>query len=128
LYRLTHDYLVGTKGLRNLIWVWDMQDMSRDFRDYDPGADYWDIFAFDIYSDGYDRSWYDYIVPIVGDKPMAIGECAKLPTVKLLASQSRWCFFMSWAELTFTKNSDQEILDLYGAANVVTRERLPKFK
>jgi mannan endo-1,4-beta-mannosidase len=59
---------------------------------------------------------------------MAIGECAKLPTVNLLATQSRWCFFMSWAELTFKSNSEQEILNLYEAGNVVTRERLPKFK
>src|SRR5208282_5514253 len=80
LYRLTRDYLVGAKGLTNLVWVWDMQDMSRDFAEYNPGGEYWDIFAFDVYGDGYKKSWYDYILPIVGDKPMAIGECSKLPT------------------------------------------------
>ena len=128
LYRLTRDYLVGVKGLTHLIWVWDLQDRSRDFQEYNPGGGYWDIFAFDVYSDGYNQGWYDYILPIVGDKPMAIGECAKLPTAAVLAAQPRWCFFMSWAELTFTRNSDQQILDLYRSANVVTRDRLPKFK
>jgi mannan endo-1,4-beta-mannosidase len=128
LYRLTHDYLVRVKGLTNLIWVWDMQDMSRDFAEYNPGGDYWDIFAFDVYGDGYNRSWYDYILPIVGNRPMAIGECDRLPTPQLLTSQPRWCFFMSWAELTFDKNSNQQILDLYNAPNVVNRDRLPKFR
>jgi len=127
LYRLTHDYLVRTKGLTNLVWVWDMQDLSRDFADYDPGAANWDVFAFDVYGDGYQPSWYDYVRTIAGAKPMAIGECAKLPTAGLLATQPRWCFFMSWAELTFVENSRQAILDLYHSPRVVTRELLPKF-
>jgi mannan endo-1,4-beta-mannosidase len=128
LYRLTHDYLVREKKLTNLIWIFDVQDMSRDFQEYNPGNGYWDIFAFDVYGDGYNQSWYDYILPIVGDKPMAIGECARLPSPEVLAAQPRWCFFMSWAELTFDDNSSQQILDLYRSPNVITRDRLPKFK
>jgi len=128
LYRITHDYLVKAKGLTNLIWIWDMQDMSRDFKEYNPGKDYWDIFAFDVYGDGYNRNWYDMILPMVGAKPMAIGECQSLPTAQTLKEQPRWCLFMSWAELTFDHNSPKQIKDLYAAANVVTRDRLPKFK
>jgi mannan endo-1,4-beta-mannosidase len=128
LYRITHDYLVHVKGLTNLIWVWDMQDMSRDLAEYNPGDDYWDIFAFDVYGDGYNRSWYDMILPIVGSKPMAIGECARLPSRQTLAEQPRWCFFMSWAELTFNANSSEQIQELYRSPQVVTRDRLPKFR
>ena len=102
-----------------------MQDLSRDFSEYNPGDAYWDVFAFDIYEKGYDKNWYDYILPIVGDKPIAIGECEKLPTPEILTEQPRWCFFMSWAELTFKQNSNQQIIDLYQAPNVITRERLP---
>jgi hypothetical protein len=128
LYRLTRDYLVGVKGLTNLIWIWDMQDMSHDFQDYNPGNNYWDIFAFDIYGNGYQQSWYDYILPIVGNKPMAIGECEKLPTEQILSAQPRWCFFMSWAELTFSRNSQEQIIDLYRAPRVIHRDGLPKLK
>lgn len=128
LYRLTHDYLVHGKGLTNLIWEWDMQDMSRDFDAYNPGDGYWDIFAFDVYSNGYNQSWYDYILPIIGDKPMAIGECDRLPTPQILAAQPRWCFFMSWAELTFNHNTPEQIRALYQSPKVVTRDRLPRFK
>lgn len=128
LYRLTHDYLTKVHKLTNLIWVWDMQDMSRDFADYNPGEKYWDVFAFDVYDRGFDKSWYDYILPIVGDKPMAIGECDKLPTAKMLDEQPRWCFFMSWAELTFEKNSDASIRELYRSTRLVHQRDLPDFR
>jgi hypothetical protein len=35
---------------------------------------------------------------------------------------------MSWAELTFTANTKQQIVDLYRTRNVITRERLPNFR
>ena len=126
LYQITHDYLAKTKGLTNLVWVWDMQDMSRDFAAYNPGDKYWDVFAFDVYDKGYDKSWYDYILPIVGQKPMAIGECEKLPTPAVLASQPRWVFFMSWAELVQEKNSVEALKALYNDPRVLTRDELPK--
>ena len=59
---------------------------------------------------------------------MALGECDRLPTPQVLAAQPCWCFFMSWAELTFSKNSNEQILDLYNSPKVVTREQLPKFR
>lgn len=127
LYRLTRDYLVKQKGLSSLIWVWDMQDLSREFAAYDPGRDAWDVFAFDVYDQGYQKSWYDDILKIVGDRPMAIGECAVLPSEETLTAQPRWVFFMSWAELTFTSNRPQRIRALYGLPRVITRERLPRF-
>ncbi|MBW3127726.1 glycosyl hydrolase [Hymenobacter profundi] len=128
LYQITHDYLRNTKGLTNLIWVWDMQDMSRDFAQYNPGPEYWDVFAFDVYDKGYDQSWYDYILPLVGNKPMAIGECAVLPTPELLTKQPRWVFFMDWAELVQEKNSVEVIKRIYNAPRVLTRDEMPQWK
>lgn len=128
LYRLTREHLTRRHHLDNLVWVWDMQDMSRDFAAYDPGRRHWDVFAFDIYDRGYGQDWYDYVRGVVGDRPMAIGECDRLPTPALLDAQPRWCFFMSWAELTFEKNSDSQIRDLYASPRVLTRERLPRFR
>ena len=125
LYRITHDYFTNEKGLNNLIWVWDMQDMSRDFEQYNPGEEYWDVFAFDIYANGFDDSWYNYILPIVGDKPMAIGECKKLPNVEVLESQPRWVFFMSWAELVKEDNTIDEIRRIYNNSRVITLDEMP---
>jgi len=128
LYQITHDYLVKEKGLTNLVWVWDMQDMSQDFVQYNPGDAYWDIFAFDVYDNGYDASWYNYIIPIVGNKPMAIGECAQLPSPDILAAQPRWVFFMAWSELVQEKNSIPEMKTLYNAPMVITRDEMPGWK
>jgi len=128
LYQITHDYLVKEKGLTNLVWVWDMQDMSRDFAQYNPGDKYWDIFAFDVYDNGFDASWYNYILPIVGNKSMAIGECAQLPSPAILAAQPKWVFFMAWSELVKEKNSVPEIKALYNAPMVITRDEMPGWK
>lgn len=125
LYRQTHDYFEREKGLTNLIWVWDMQDMSRDFEAYNPGDNYWDVFAFDIYDRGYDKSWYDYILPIVGEKPMAIGECMKMPSEKVLKEQPRWIFFMPWAELVKEHNTEEEIRNIYKHERVISRGEMP---
>ncbi len=127
LYRLTHDYLNNTKGLKNIVWVWDMQDMSRDFSDYNPGESYWDIFAFDIYADGYAQNWYDYVTSVVPEKPIIIGECAHVPTVEVLTAQPRWCAFMTWSELTFTENTLAQLKETYHADKVVTADKLPHF-
>ena len=128
LFQITHDYFSLSKGLSNLIWVWDMQDMSRDFEAYNPGNEYWDIFGFDIYDKGYDISWYNYILPIVGDKPMAIGECSRLPSPEVLESQPRWVFFMPWAELVKESNSVGQITEVYNHPAVITRDRMPGWK
>ena len=129
LYRLTRDYLEKDKGLDNIIWVWDMQDLSYDWSDYNPGNDYWDIFAVDVYNGDYYTSYkYQQALNIGGNKLIAVGECDKLPTSSELYNQPYWNFVMSWAELTFEKNTGTEIQNLYWAENVIVREELPDFK
>jgi beta-mannanase len=131
LFQITHDYLVNTKGLTNLIWVWDLQDfssLSSDLTNYDPGSNYWDVLAMDMYSSdgqGYTSAKYNAMVSKAGSKPIAIGECQVLPTSSILSSQPRWTFFMGWSELVFSNNSTSAIQSLYGAANVITRDEMP---
>jgi mannan endo-1,4-beta-mannosidase len=125
LFQITHDYLENEKDLKNIIWVWDMQDLTRDLNDYNPGDAYWDVFAFDVYADGYDQTWYDQILSFVGDKPIAIGECGALPTPQQLAQQPRWTFFMPWAELVKEKNPEKDIRDLYNLSRIITLDKMP---
>lgn len=127
LFRITHDYLTNKKGLNNLIWVWDMQDLSRDFEMYNPGDEYWGIFGFDVYDNGYDISWYNYILPIVKNKPMAIGECSKIPDSEMLSNQPRWIFFMPWAELVKEANTVEEINTLYNDPRIITLDEMPEW-
>jgi mannan endo-1,4-beta-mannosidase len=44
----------------------------------------------------------------------------------VLASQPRWVFFMSWAELVQEKNSVEALKALYNDPRVLTRDELPK--
>ena len=125
LYRITHDYLTNNKGLNNLIWIWDMQDIDSSWAQYNPGNDYWDLLAFDVYSDGYNQNWYEYALSIAGNKPLAIGECAKLPTPEILKKEPRYVFFMAWAELVYKSNKVKQIKYLYDAPNVITLDKMP---
>ena len=131
LFRITHDYLTNTKGLTNLIWVWDIQDfrtLAADLADFNPGNDYWDILALDMYSSdktNYTAAKYNAVLKAAGGKPIAIGECQLLPTAEELKTQPGWTFFMSWAELTVGYNTKEEITELYAAPNVVTRDEMP---
>ncbi|MES2777726.1 MAG: glycosyl hydrolase [Bacteroidota bacterium] len=129
LYRLTHDYFEKTKGLNNLIWVWDIQDfpsLANDVIVYNPGAAYWDVAALDIYDDksGFSKDKYDIMVKAGGGKPIAIGECQKLPTVAQLKAQPKWTFFMGWSELTFKFNTNEEIRTLISADHVVSLDEM----
>ena len=129
LYRLTRDYLEKEKGLDNIIWVWDMQDLSYDWSEYNQGNDYWDIFAVDIYNSDYFTEYkYNQALSVAENKLIAIGECDKLPTAQQLKEQPRWSFVMSWAELTFSHNTNSEIQNLYWAENTIVRNDLPDLK
>jgi mannan endo-1,4-beta-mannosidase len=101
--------------------------LSQDLIDYNPGDHYWDIAALDIYrsdGEGYTEGKYNAMIAAAGGKPIAIGECDTLPRASELAAQPLWTFFMAWAELVYANNSEQDIWDLYNAANVVTRDQL----
>lgn len=131
LFQITHDYLRNTKGLTNLIWVWDLQDfssLSSDLTNYNPGSSYWDVLAMDMYysdGQGYTSAKYNAMVNAAGSKPIAIGECEVLPSPSLLTSQPKWGFFMGWSELVYNSNSTANIQNTFWASNVVVRDEMP---
>jgi mannan endo-1,4-beta-mannosidase len=130
LYQLTHDYFTKTKGLTNLIWVWDLQDfesLTSDVTSYDPGDEYWDVLALDFYDggSGYSTLKYATIANAANGKPIAIGECQDLPTIAELIAQKKWTFFMSWSELTFSHNTAEEIRTLYKGQYINTLDEMP---
>jgi mannan endo-1,4-beta-mannosidase len=127
LFQITRDYLRNTKGLTNLIWVWDLQDfgsLSSDISAYHPGSSNFDVFALDVY-EGLTQTKYNLSMQAAGGKPFAIGECATLPTLAQLDQQPQWAFFMGWAELVFSSNSTSTIQSVYGGSRVVTLDEMP---
>lgn len=134
LYRITHDYLVKTKGLTNLIWVWNLQDfasLSADLSAYDPGSNYWDVLALDVYwSDGtgLTTTKYNLMSAKAGSKPMGIAESDVLYTSGDFTAQPKWSYFMGWRELTQQKNSNERIQEIYSSPNVITLDEMPGWK
>ena len=131
LYRLTRDYFQNTKGLSNLIWVWNLQDfssLSSDLNNYDPGSNYWDVLTLDMYwsdGQGYTSGKYNALLNKANGKIIGIGECEDLPSVNLLAQQPQWSFFMGWSELTFSGNTNQKIQEIYWSGRVLTLNEMP---
>ncbi|MCL2409933.1 MAG: glycoside hydrolase family 26 protein [Oscillospiraceae bacterium] len=129
LYCMTRDYLEKEKGLDNIIWVWDMQDLgasygnsyqtpydSTDWQQFNPGNDYWDIFALDIYDNAngtYTAEKYSQAKKTAKGKPFAIGECYVLPNKTEQPEQSEWVFFMPWGKDTWEHNAQQKIREAY---------------
>ncbi len=126
LYQITHDYLANTKGLDNIIWVWNVQDfpsLNSDVNTYNPGSGYFDIASLDVYNTGYTTGNYNAMLGVAAGKPIAVAECEFMPTASLLASQNRWIYVMLWPD--FISENQATLPALYGASNVLTLDEMP---
>ncbi|MCL1971470.1 MAG: T9SS type A sorting domain-containing protein [Endomicrobia bacterium] len=126
LWRYTHDYMTQTKGLKNLIWVWNVNVIpgsSQDFLQFFPGKEYVDILSMDIYISTYpdtllsssalDRDWkkLEQISASIGNAPIAVAEFGFNHTFALRREPAVWqtklpafldsrnikpCYFLIW--------------------------------
>jgi hypothetical protein len=121
--------MVNVKGLTNLIWVWDVQDLSTNYGDYNPGSSYFDVAALDIYGSGFtDLQYYNALVSQAYGKPVAIGETFKIPNASDIQRMPLMTFFMVWSYGLQENNSDQAIKDTYYNTRVITRDEMPGWK
>ena len=129
LYQITHDYLQVTRGLTNIVWVWNIQDfptLPSDVNSYSPGMSYFDVASLDFYNgDGLTQAKYNAMLGVAAGKPIAIGETGVLPTAMALRAQPLWTYFMGWSDLVFSQNSSANLFSLYTATNVLTRDEMP---
>ncbi|HEY8090578.1 MAG TPA: glycosyl hydrolase [Polyangiaceae bacterium] len=129
LFQITHDYLVGTKGLDNIIWVWNLQDfdtLHADVTGYAPGPSYFDVAALDVYNTGYTQGNYDDMKSASAGKPIGIAECQFMPTADLLTQQPLWTYADMWPD--FISQNTSMLPGLYAAPNVLTLGRMPGWK
>lgn len=132
LWKLSHDYMTNDLGLSNLIWSWDVQDIHASYAQYNPGEEYFDMAALDIYSDGYfNLKYYNALVEQADGKPLAFGECFKLPSASVMINQPLMSFFMVWAYGLYedfngnATNTIQQIVDTYNNPRVLTLDEMP---
>jgi mannan endo-1,4-beta-mannosidase len=100
IYRQIFDRLVHHHKLNNLIWVWSVDRPStpgRQFVDFSPGTNYFDVAALDVYRSDFKQSYYEDLLALAAGKPMALAEVGPAPTVAVLEQQPKWTWWMTWA-------------------------------
>lgn len=126
LYRMLYQRLTYFHKLNNLIWVFNANELgSSNVKGYDgfyPGHEYVDVLATDIYNHNYNRRDYDELLRLGEGKPIAWGECGKLPTPQVVREQPKWVWFMCWSEWLETANDYQQRTDIYNATETITLE------
>ena len=106
LYRQLFDRLVNDHHLNNLIWVWSVDRPStpeREFADFFPGRNYFDIAALDVYHGDFQQSYYRDLLKLAGGKPIALAEVGPPPTLAVLKKQPKWTWWMLWAGRLVTR-------------------------
>ena len=100
LYQLVHDEMVNTKGVHNVIWVWNPCTVND--ADWNPGDNYYDVVSIDIYNDAYDYSSnyasFDKLKTMTsGKKIIALSENGPIPDiVKEFEEEAVWSWWMPW--------------------------------
>ena len=102
LYRMTYDRLVNYHHLDNLIWVWNSNaptgGNAGPYTDFYPGPRYCDILATDVYGE-FKQSYHDDLAALANGRPIALGEVGRVPAPAALKEQTKWAWFMVWADL-----------------------------
>jgi mannan endo-1,4-beta-mannosidase len=124
LYQITYNYMEITKGLTNLIWVWNVKDVTTltTTLEYYPGDSYVDVVSLDPWVNGFTTENYSATLAIANGKLIAIGESAVLPPPPVLAAQPCWAWILGWAELVSQSNTVPLIREVYHDPRVVNRE------
>ncbi len=109
LYRQLFDRLANYHRLNNLIWIWSVDRPTkpeRQFVDFYPGRDYFDIAALDVYHGDFSPAYYHDLLKLADGKPITLAEVGPPPALEVLAQQPRWTWWMLWAEMVSTKPDD----------------------
>jgi mannan endo-1,4-beta-mannosidase len=113
LYRQLFDRLANHHQLNNLVWIWSVDRPStpkRQFVDFFPGRNYFDIAALDVYHGDFSPAYYRDLLKLSGGKPVALAEVGPPPTLAVLEKQPQWTWWMLWAEMVDTKPAAAEAM------------------
>jgi mannan endo-1,4-beta-mannosidase len=124
LYRMLYDRFVNVHHLDNLVWVWNVNAPNPGWpplAEYYPGNDEVDVASMDIYGE-FKQGFYDSMIQLAGDKPIALAEVGKLPSPEVLAKQPRWTYFMVWSEFIQKANPEELSNAVYHLPQALNRD------
>ena len=126
LYRLVFDRMVNTNGVKNLLWVWNINTDPTYGYDYSalngawyPGDEYVDIVAVDIYdpllNHNSGANYYNKIISEVGtNKLIALSENGAIPDIDSIAEdKAYWSYWMTWSQTCGGNFLDKTPTDLW---------------
>jgi mannan endo-1,4-beta-mannosidase len=135
LWKMQFKYFTEEKKLNNLLWCFSPNMVSDNtfgypgkIEDFNPGQEFVDLYAIDIYDGNYTDEQYRLICNAAGDKPIGVGECAELLTPEQMEKFPRYCWYMAWADLVITKNTKQQVTDTMSSHRVINLEDMSKFR
>jgi mannan endo-1,4-beta-mannosidase len=148
LWKFMYTYFTQTKGLHNLIWVWNAQNAG-----WYPGDNYVDIISDDIYGTAQDYSSnisayteFQGYAEASSSKLVALSETGNIPAPSNIISDGAWwSYFMIWNDGDYSSttstvttdtsssnfwsgeyyNTVSHKTDVYDSSTVVTLNGLP---
>ena len=106
LWRFMYNYFTETKGLDNLIWVWDCGNKDDDWY---PGDEYVDVVGTDYYGSNVNAisALYTHHTAVYPSKLVALTECGNsgsnlLPSLqRLWDAGCQWLWAMPWYDYAY---------------------------
>lgn len=139
LYRLVYDRMVNVKGVKNLIWVWNLEKDPTQGYAYNeawyPGDQYIDVIGVDIYNGANNtqsniNTWNTIISKMGSDKILALTENG--PIVDPAEAQKNgdiWSWWMPWYNSWSGGFIDQTSASLWKSAMssdlIITLDEMP---
>lgn len=127
LWDIMYDRFVNVHQLNNLLWVWNPNApnaWSAPYASAFPGLSKVDILAADIYDNDFEQSYYDGLLSLAGEKPIAIGEHGEMPSGRVLSAQPKWVYSMTWGNMLTQNNSNDQIIAYMNEDKTLTRDEL----
>ncbi len=99
LWQMMYEYLVNTRGLNNLIWVWTSDSKGND-EEWFPGNEYVDIIGRDLYEvsdvDEFVNEFYN-LAEKYPNMMIALTECGSVSNISdMWEAGAKWAWFMPW--------------------------------
>ncbi|XXY17590.1 glycosyl hydrolase [Sorangium sp. So ce216] len=133
LFKYAFDYLTGTKGLDNVLWMVPL--CGHPDRAYDVGPQYSDIGGADTYVQARDygplTDLFHQTESAFPGRIVALHECGSIPDPEQLRSTgTKWLLFNVWANPFFKPehNPPDHLRAVYTSDYVITLDELPSFE
>lgn len=109
LYKLVYNRMVNDKGVKNLLWVWNIERLNKAPYDENvleaswyPGDEYCDFISVDVYKKANDNGslsgYFNKIKTLMGDdKMITLSENGPIPDVQNMHEDGAvWSWWMPW--------------------------------